>query len=89
MTASTTVIGLLPLAVRGPNAGGVFYFPLARTVMGGLISSVVLTLLVLPFWSVLIERFAGWARGVWLRSSVQRASPASAPAAPAIAGPRG
>jgi len=65
MTASTTVIGLLPLAVRGPNAGGVFYYPLARTVMGGLISSVVLTLLVLPFWSVLIERLSNWSRHVW------------------------
>ena len=65
MTATTTVIGLLPLAVRGPNAGGVFYYPLARTVMGGLISSVVLTLLILPFWSVLIERLANWSRHVW------------------------
>ncbi|MCZ6727839.1 MAG: hypothetical protein O7A98_10880, partial [Acidobacteria bacterium] len=56
---------------RGPHAGGIFYYPLARTVMGGLISSVVLTLLVLPFWSVLIERGANWARGVWLRSRPQ------------------
>lgn len=71
MTASTTIIGLLPLAIRGPNAGGIFYYPLARTVMGGLISSVVLTLLVLPFWSVLIERLVNWARGVWLRSRPQ------------------
>jgi len=74
MTASTTVIGLLPLAVRGPNAGGVFYFPLARTVMGGLISSVVLTLLILPFWSVLIERASNRLRGIWLRSSPRPAS---------------
>jgi hydrophobic/amphiphilic exporter-1 (mainly G- bacteria), HAE1 family len=88
MTASTTVIGLLPLAVRGPNAGGVFYYPLARTVMGGLISSVVLTLLILPFWSVLIERFAGWARGIWLRSSVQRGTGDAAPAAPVLTAPR-
>ena len=35
MTAATTVIGLLPLAIRGPAAGGIFYYPLARTVMGG------------------------------------------------------
>lgn len=79
MTASTTVIGLLPLAVRGPNAGGVFYYPLARTVMGGLISSVVLTLLILPFWSVLIERLASWARHVW-HLSVPRST--TRPAAP-------
>ncbi|HUP45197.1 MAG TPA: efflux RND transporter permease subunit, partial [Thermoanaerobaculia bacterium] len=35
MTASTTVIGLVPLAIGGSSVSGLFYFPLARTVMGG------------------------------------------------------
>jgi HAE1 family hydrophobic/amphiphilic exporter-1 len=78
MTASTTVIGLLPLAVRGPNAGGVFYYPLARTVMGGLLSSVVLTLLILPFWSVQIERLAEWLRHLWHLSVPRPSSPDAA-----------
>ncbi len=72
MTASTTVIGLLPLAVRGPNAGGVFYYPLARTVMGGLISSVILTLIILPFWSVFIEKGVAWLRNIWRLSGARK-----------------
>ena len=43
MTASTTIIGLLPLAMGGSRVGGLFYYPLARTVMGGLMSSAVFT----------------------------------------------
>ena len=49
MTAATTIIGLLPLAIGGVNVSGLLYFPMARTVMGGLMSSAVLTLLVLPY----------------------------------------
>ncbi|MEE8367183.1 MAG: efflux RND transporter permease subunit, partial [Thermoanaerobaculia bacterium] len=68
MTAATTVIGLLPLAIRGPAAGGIFYYPLARTVMGGLISASVVTLLVLPRMSTWVEFLGNWMRGLW-RSS--------------------
>jgi HAE1 family hydrophobic/amphiphilic exporter-1 len=69
MTAATTVIGLLPLAVRGPNAAGLFYFPLARTVMGGLISSSILTLLALPYFMILVESVAAWLRRIWRLSA--------------------
>ncbi len=72
MTAATTVIGLVPLAIRGPATGGIFYYPLARTVMGGLLSSAVLTLIVLPFISVLIEELSGWAHGLWAASRPSR-----------------
>ena len=69
MTASTTVIGLLPLALGGANVSGLLYFPMARTVMGGLISSVLLTLLVLPFFSLLVEAVGHWALSIWRRSA--------------------
>ncbi len=49
MTALTTVVGLIPLAIGGSKVGGLFYFPLARTLMGGLLSSTLLTLVVLPY----------------------------------------
>ncbi|MFQ5524809.1 MAG: efflux RND transporter permease subunit [Thermoanaerobaculia bacterium] len=75
MTAATTIIGLVPLAIRGPATSGLFYYPLARTVMGGLMSSVILTLLVLPFISVLMEAISAWLRRVWAGS--ERASRAS------------
>jgi len=69
MTASTTVIGLLPLAVGGSTVGGLFYFPLARTLMGGLISSSVITLVLLPYVTLGVEAVASWARRVWHRSA--------------------
>lgn len=69
MTAFTTICGLLPLALGNSGVGGAYYFPLARTVMGGLMSSTVLTLLVLPLLDLGLERLAGWARNVWFLSS--------------------
>ncbi|HVT44984.1 MAG TPA: efflux RND transporter permease subunit [Thermoanaerobaculia bacterium] len=72
MTASTTIIGLLPLAIGGSAVGGLFYFPLARTVMGGLVSSTFLTLLVLPYVDSLVESVADWLRRLWRKSSRPR-----------------
>jgi HAE1 family hydrophobic/amphiphilic exporter-1 len=74
MTAATTIIGLLPLALRGPNTAGIFYYPLARTVMGGLMSSAVLTLVVLPYVMIGVEGVANWAKRVW-RGSAKRSAP--------------
>ena len=65
MTAATTIIGLLPLAIGGVNVSGLLYYPMARTVMGGLISSVALTLLVLPYISLGTEGLSNWLRRVW------------------------
>jgi HAE1 family hydrophobic/amphiphilic exporter-1 len=65
MTATTTIIGLLPLALGGSTVAGLFYFPMARTVMGGLASSAVLTLLALPYISLGMEGVADWLRRIW------------------------
>jgi HAE1 family hydrophobic/amphiphilic exporter-1 len=78
MTASTTIIGLIPLAVQGPSVGGVFYYPLARTVMGGLLTSSILTLVALPYVNLGVEGFAAWVKRVWRRSG----APAPVAAAP-------
>ncbi|MCU0304527.1 MAG: efflux RND transporter permease subunit [Thermoanaerobaculales bacterium] len=75
MTAATTIIGLLPLAIGGVNVSGLLYYPMARTVMGGLMSSVLLTLLVLPYISLGTEGVSSWLRRVWRRSA---GSPAGA-----------
>ena len=69
MTAATTIIGLLPLAIGGSTVGGLFYYPLARTVMGGLMSSTFLTLLILPYIDMGVEGVASWARRLWTSSS--------------------
>jgi HAE1 family hydrophobic/amphiphilic exporter-1 len=69
MTAATTICGLVPLAAGGSRVGGLFYYPLALTVIGGLVSSAVLTLVVLPYVNLGVEGLAGWARGLWRRSA--------------------
>ena len=48
MTTTTTILGLLPLALGQNRVGDVLYFPLARTVIGGLASSTLLTLILVP-----------------------------------------
>ncbi len=68
MTACTTIIGLLPLALGASTVGGLFYYPLARTLVGGMISSSVLTLLALPVVTLGVEAAAGWFRATWIRS---------------------
>jgi HAE1 family hydrophobic/amphiphilic exporter-1 len=75
MTASTTIIGLLPLALGGSRVGGLFYFPLALTVMGGLVSSAFLTLIALPTIDLTVEAFAGWLRTIWQRSAPRARAP--------------
>jgi HAE1 family hydrophobic/amphiphilic exporter-1 len=47
MTASTTVLGMLPLAIGG-GAGGEIQASLARAVIGGLTVSTLITLVVIP-----------------------------------------
>jgi HAE1 family hydrophobic/amphiphilic exporter-1 len=56
MTTSTTVLGLLPMAF-GLGEGSELRTPMALTVIGGLVTSTMLTLLVIPaVYSVLDRR---------------------------------
>ena len=48
MTAFTTTIALLPLAISSGNESGIISAELATVVVGGMVSSTVLTLLVVP-----------------------------------------
>jgi HAE1 family hydrophobic/amphiphilic exporter-1 len=63
MTTFALVAGMLPVAIGG-GEGGDFYAPLGRAVIGGTITSTLLTLLVVPtFYEVLDEsreRVRGW-----------------------------
>ncbi len=58
MTAATTVIGLIPMAIGQSGIGDAYYFPLARCVIGGLISSTVLTVVGLP--RVILTGYTIW-----------------------------
>jgi HAE1 family hydrophobic/amphiphilic exporter-1 len=57
MTASTTIIGLVPLAL-GLGEGGEAQAPMARVVIGGLLSSTMITLVFVPVVYSLFERRA-------------------------------
>ncbi|MBD3265689.1 ATP-binding cassette domain-containing protein, partial [bacterium] len=57
MTVSTTILGLLPMAIKWQ--GDDEWVPFAVTVIGGLISSTVLTLLIVPGFYFIIEDIAG------------------------------
>jgi HAE1 family hydrophobic/amphiphilic exporter-1 len=78
MTACTTILGLLPLALGTSGVFELRYFPLARTVMGGLLSSTMLTLIVLPVYYELFDDLATWVKRMWFVSGPE---PAPSPAA--------
>jgi len=81
MTALATISGLLPLAFGSSGVGGLYYFPLARTVVGGLAMSAFLTLMVLPNIYLLFDSMGAWGRRVWA-SSTASAVPTVATASP-------
>ena len=55
MTTSTTVLGLLPMAL-GLGEGAELRTPMALTVVGGLLTSTLLTLIVIPALYLLLDR---------------------------------
>ncbi len=56
MSSTTTIMGMLPVAL-GLGEGGGLLSPLAVTAMGGLFSSTILTLIVLPCLYIIVNRF--------------------------------
>ena len=57
MTASVTALGLLPLAIGAGTAGREIEGPMAIVILGGLITSTLLNLLVLPTLALRFGRF--------------------------------
>jgi len=57
MTSLATILGALPLAL-GIGSGAEFRAPISRAVVGGMISSTVLTLLVIPVVYTYIDDLA-------------------------------
>lgn len=80
MTACTTILGLVPLAFGTSGIFELRYFPLARTVMGGLLSSTALTLIVLPVYYELFDDLATWVKRMWFLSSPAQTQPEPSPA---------
>jgi Cu/Ag efflux pump CusA len=57
MTAVVTALGLLPLALSSGEAGNEIEGPMAVVILGGLVTSTLLTLLVLPTLALRFGRF--------------------------------
>ena len=50
MTTFTTALGLIPMAIGNSKMIGLAYAPLGRTMIGGLLASMLLTLLLVPLF---------------------------------------
>ena len=66
MTSAAMVLGMLPTAI-GNGPGSEFRGPMAMGVIGGVISSTLLTLLVVPIFYLLLEWVSRSARHLWVR----------------------
>src|SRR5205085_11866381 len=58
MTALVTALGLLPLAIGAGDAGREIEGPMAIVILGGLITSTILNLLILPTLALRYGKFA-------------------------------
>jgi HAE1 family hydrophobic/amphiphilic exporter-1 len=67
MTAATTVLGLVPLALGRSSVGDAYYYPMARCVIGGLIASSFLTVIVVPGLYAALDDAAARLRRIVLR----------------------
>ena len=72
MTTSAMIFGMLPLGL-GFGSGGEMRAPMARAVIGGLITSTLLTLVVVPVVYTLLDDL-----GMWIRGKRRRHAPAAA-----------
>lgn len=71
MTALTTVGGMLPLAFTTPNGEGLDYGPFGKTLVGGMTTATILTLVVVPVSYAYFDDFrtaaAEWTRRILWR----------------------
>ena len=73
MTTLAMIFGMIPLAL-GIGEGAQQRAPMAHAVIGGLISSTLLTLVVVPVALVYIDRVAAWGKRRFSRSADERAA---------------
>ncbi|MGH1366591.1 MAG: efflux RND transporter permease subunit [Calditrichia bacterium] len=70
MTSFTTIFGLLPMALGTGNLIGIPYAPMGRAIVGGMLTSTVLTLVIVPVFyslfddlSIHMYRMIAWLKG--------------------------
>ncbi len=84
MTATTTVMGLVPMALGDSAFIGIPYAPLGRTVMSGLIVGTILTLLFVPYMYALLDDLRDAALG-WLGIVIEPRGASQPAAEPGVA----
>ncbi len=72
MTTAAMIFGMLPIAV-GLGEGGGFRAPMARAVIGGLITSTMLTLIVVPVAYTFLDDFGTWMKHRFVSSEKEHA----------------
>jgi len=80
MTTFAMIFGMLPLALA-IGQGAEMRAPMARAVIGGLVTSTLLTLVVVPVVYTLLDDFAEWLHRRWARANAVAADAARRPAA--------
>ncbi|HEX6307080.1 MAG TPA: efflux RND transporter permease subunit [Longimicrobiales bacterium] len=71
MTTAAMIFGMLPIALAMGEGGG-FRAPMARSVIGGLITSTMLTLIVVPVAYTYFDDLGAWMRRRFVSESRQR-----------------
>ena len=61
MTALTTILGVIPLAIESKSGSTVSFVSLGRAFCAGLTTGTILTLVIVPLFYTLIEDLAAWA----------------------------
>ena len=77
MTAFSTVAGMIPVAM-GLGSGAETRSPMGIAIIGGMLTSTVLTLIVVPVVYSLMDDLAGWLRKVFVRRPSRAVSPVAA-----------
>jgi HAE1 family hydrophobic/amphiphilic exporter-1 len=80
MTTMCTVTGLIPMAVGNSKIVGMSYAPLGRTMIGGLLVAMALTLVVVPLFYTLLDDLREHTARVFGTAFRFRASDSQAPA---------
>lgn len=86
LTTLTTAFGLIPMAVGDASFVGTPYYPMGRLVLGGMLVSMVYTLLFVPLLYTIVDDF-GLAVKTWLSTVFAPRAKGGGEAAPAPASP--
>jgi Cu/Ag efflux pump CusA len=78
MTSAAMVFGMLPMAIA-LNDGGEIQAPMGRAIIGGVITSTLLTLVVVPVIYSYMDNLSAWAMRRWGRRPDAAVLPAHGP----------